>query len=89
MEAIISFLPIILVFVVFYLLILFPEKKRKKQYEAMLSDLKINDEVMTRGGVMGKIITLEDDSIILESGPDRIRLRFSKNAVSNKIYKEN
>lgn len=89
MEQLLSFLPIIIVFVVFYFVLLLPEKKRKKQYEAMLSELKVNDEVMTRGGVIGRIINLDDDSIVLESGPDRTKVRFSKNAISNKIYKEN
>ena len=51
----------------------------------MLNSLKVNDKVMTRGGVIGKIITLENDSIILESGPNKARLRFTKQAISNKI----
>jgi preprotein translocase subunit YajC len=88
MEQIITFAPYLLIIVVFYFIFLLPEKKRKKQYDTMLEGLKVNDEIMTRGGVIGKIISLEDDNIILESGPDRVRLRFSKNSIANKIYKE-
>ena len=89
MQTIIAFLPIILVFVVMYFLMIVPEKKRKKQYDAMLEALQLNDEVMTRGGVLGKIVALDDDSLVLESGPNKTRIRFSKNAVANKVYKDN
>ena len=88
MQTVISFIPLILVFVVMYFFMIVPEKKRKKQYDAMLSALQLNDEVMTRGGVMGKIVGLDDDSLVLESGPNKTRIRFSKNAVANKIYKD-
>ena len=72
-----------------YFLMIVPEKKRKKQYDAMLEALQLNDEVMTRGGVLGKIVALDDDSLVLESGPNKTRIRFSKNAVANKVYKDN
>ena len=65
-----------------------PEKKRRKKYDEMLNSLKVNDKVMTRGGVIGKIITLDDDSIILESGPNKTRLRFTKQAIANKLDEE-
>ena len=78
----------IAIVVVFYLFLLLPEKKRKKQYNAMMEGLKLNDEIMTRGGVIGKIVGLEDREMILESGPNNVRIRFAKNAVASKIYKE-
>lgn len=88
MEIIASLVPILIVFVVFYLVLLLPEKKRKKQYMQMLDDLQVNDEIMTRGGIIGKIISLDGDNMVLESGPDRARLKMTKNAIANKIYKE-
>ena len=78
MEIIASLVPMLIVFVVFYLVLLLPEKKRKKQYMHML----------TRGGIIGKIISLDGDNMVLESGPDRARLKMTKNAIANKIYKE-
>ena len=48
--------PMLIVFVVFYFVLILPEKKRRKQYEEMLTNVKVNDEVMTRGGIIGKII---------------------------------
>ena len=50
--------------------------------------LQVNDEIMTRGGIIGKIISLDGDNMVLESGPDRARLKMTKNAIANKIYKE-
>lgn len=88
MEILIQLAPMLVVLVVFYLLLLLPEKKRKKEYQAMIEGLAVNDKVMTRGGIIGTIISLEEDEMVLESGPDRARLRFSKNAIANKIYKE-
>ena len=85
METLIQFIPMIVILVVFYLVMMLPERKRKKKYDEMLNSLKVNDKVMTRGGIIGKIITLEDDSVILESGPNKARLRFTKQPISNKI----
>lgn len=78
MQQIMAFLPMILVFVLFYLMIFLPEKKRKKKYNDMLNSLSINDEIMTKGGIMGRIINIQDDYIILESGPDRARIKMAK-----------
>ena len=77
-----SLLPLILMLGVFYLVIFIPENKRKKKYAALLSNLKVNDEIMTKGGIMGKIINVQEDHIILESGPDRARIKLSKNGIS-------
>jgi len=79
---------ILVVFVIFWLVLILPEKKRKKKYQEMLQELKVNDEITTVGGVIGRIITLNDEDVIVESGPDRTKLRFSKNAISKKISKE-
>lgn len=87
MQTFIQLLPMILILCVFYAMILLPERKRRKKYDAMLSALKVNDQVMTKGGVIGKIISLDEENMVLESGPDRTRLRFTKNAIANKIEK--
>ncbi|WP_394898997.1 preprotein translocase subunit YajC [Clostridium paraputrificum] len=88
MNIFFQLVPMLIVFVVFYLVLLLPEKKRKKQYMQMLDNLQVNDEIMTRGGIIGKIISLDGENMVLESGPDRARLKMTKNAIANKIYKE-
>lgn len=87
METLIAMIPMILILGVFYMMVFIPEKKRKKKYDAMLNELKVNDEVMTRGGIIGKIISIEEDKMVLESGPERTRIRFSKSAIADKIAK--
>ncbi len=87
MDAFFSWLPIILMLVVFYLVLIIPEKKRKKKYDEMLSGLKINDEIITRGGIIGRLINIQEDYVIVESGPDRARFKLTKQGISNVIEK--
>ena len=77
-----SMIPLIVILALFYLIIFIPENRRKKKYNQMLNDLKVNDAIMTKGGIIGKIINIKDDYIILESGPDRARIKLSKNGIS-------
>lgn len=67
----------------FYLMIFVPENKRKKKYNALISSLKVNDDIITKGGIIGKIVNVQDDFIIFQTGPDRVRIKLSKNGVAN------
>ena len=78
-----TFLPFIAVIVVFYLLILIPDSRRKKKFSSMLNNLKVNDEIITRGGIIGKIINIQDDSIIFQTGPDKVKIKVSKSAIGS------
>lgn len=84
MQQYLTLLPMILIFVIFYFMLILPEKKRKKAYDEMLKALQLNDEVVTRGGIMGKIVNLQEDYVILESGPDRTRIKVSKDGIATK-----
>lgn len=81
-------LPFILMIGVFYLMVFLPENKRKKKYSAMIGSLKVNDEIVTKGGIIGKIVNIQDNFVIVESGPDRMRIKLDKNGVLNAIAKE-
>lgn len=83
-----AIVPFIVMVAVFYIIVLLPEKKRKKKYNAMLQELKLNDEIVTIGGLVGKIIKIQDDCIILESGPDRTRMKFKKSSISSVTRKQ-
>ncbi|MGL4772452.1 MAG: preprotein translocase subunit YajC [Clostridium sp.] len=89
MEIVLQLLPLVLVFGVFYFMLIVPEKKRKKNYESMIEGLALNDEVMTRGGIVGKIVSMDGEYFVLENGPDRVRMKFVKSAIANKVYKDN
>ena len=83
-----TILPLVAMFAIMYFLLILPEKKRTKKYNTMLSELKVNDQVLTRGGIVGKIITIEDEQMVIQSGPDRVRFRITKNAIAQKLNKE-
>lgn len=83
MQTIIALAPYIIMLVVFYLIIFIPENKRKKKYASMLQSVKVNDEILTKGGIIGKIVNVKDDFVILETGPDRARIKLTKNGISS------
>ena len=83
MQQFMAFVPMIFVLVLFYLMIFLPEKKRKKQYNSMLDTLKVNDEVMTKGGIIGRLVNIQEDYVILESGPDRARIKMNKFGIAS------
>lgn len=65
----------------FYVMIFVPEKKRKKKYSEMLNAISVNDEIITRGGIVGKIVNIKEDTIIIQTGPDRAKLQISKSGI--------
>lgn len=74
-------LPLVLIFVIFYFLLILPQQKRQKKWQQMLTDLKTGDRVVTQGGIVGTIVALRDTSLHLRVPPDNLRLEVSKNAV--------
>lgn len=86
-ELLVQLLIIVAMMGIFYAIILIPERKRKKKYKETLDSLSVNDKVVTRGGLVGKVINVAEDEIVLESGPDRVRLRFTKQAISSVVSK--
>ena len=76
------FLPLILMLAMLYFLMIRPESKRKKQAEEMRSSLKKGDQITTIGGIIGKIVQVQDETIIIETSEDRVRMEVTKWAVS-------
>ena len=72
---------IVIMIAVFYFLLIRPQKKREKQTRMMLNDMRPGDEIITIGGIMGKIVSIKDESVLIESGADRTKLRFEKSAI--------
>lgn len=81
-SMLITFVPLI---AVFYLLILRPQKKREKEEKAMRENLSIGDEIVTIGGIVGLVVRQTDDTIVIETGSDRSKLRIQKWAVKENI----
>ncbi|GAB6170475.1 hypothetical protein JCM1393_29350 [Clostridium carnis] len=80
--------PFVIMFGLMYLLLILPEKKRTKKYNTMISELQKNDEIMTRGGIIGKIIIIEDEHVIIETSAERTKIKLSKNGIATKINKD-
>ena len=81
MEQIQGFLPIILLFMVMYLFLIRPQMKKQKQEKKFSSEIKVGDRVVTKSGLHGKILNLNDDgTCIIESGAGK--LKFERSALS-------
>ena len=79
-----QFLPIILIFGVFYLLLFLPMQRQKKAHQKMLTELKNGDTVVTNGGLIGTVVSIgEDDTLVLRVKPDNIKLQFAKSSVAS------
>ena len=73
-----SLLPMILIFVVFYFMLIRPQRKKDKQVKDMLANLKVGDRVCTIGGIYGTIVNIKDDTISLAVGKDNVNLVFAR-----------
>lgn len=76
-------LPMILIMVVvFYFFLIRPENKKKKEAAEMRNALKVGDNITTIGGIIGDIVSVKEDSLVLETSADKVRVEFAKWAVS-------
>lgn len=66
----VSFIPLVLIFVIFYLLLIRPQQKKAKEHREMLARLKKNDKIMTAGGILGKVIALTETEVTVEVAPN-------------------
>ena len=75
---------IIAMFALMYFLMIRPENKRKKEAQNMRDSLAVGDEITTIGGITGTICAVKENTIVIESGADRVRVELTKWAVSTK-----
>jgi preprotein translocase subunit YajC len=76
-PAMVSILPWVLMFAVIYFLLIRPQQQKAKEHRTMLDNLKKNDDVITSGGLYGKVVALADDVVTLEIAPN-VRVRVSR-----------
>ena len=82
-----AFIPLILMFAIFYFLLIRPQQKKAKQHKAVLASLKKGDRVVSSGGLHGVITGLSDDVITLEIAP-KVRVKVSRGSIAGVIGKE-
>jgi len=81
-----SFLPFLVIGVVFWFLIIGPERKNRKKRDAMLAALKKGDKVMTTGGLYGRVAEVRSDVVVLDTGD--VRLKFARAAIQGIVEGE-
>ncbi len=77
-----QFLPLVLLVVLMYFLLIRPQKKREKQTAMMRNSVRVGDEVVTIGGIRGKIVKTKDDTLVIEVGADKVKFEIMRWAIS-------
>ncbi len=76
-------LPLLVVmFVAMYFLLVAPNQRKQKQWNAMLANIKTGDKITTNGGIRGTVIAIKDDVFVVRTQPDNVKLEFVKSAVA-------
>ena len=87
--SLLGFVPILLIFAIFYFLLFLPMQRQKKQQRKMLAELQNGNVVVTTGGIVGTIVSMgEDDTLVLRVKPDNVKIQIARSAVSNLITAE-
>lgn len=79
-----TLLPFVILILVFYFLLIRPENKKKKALNEMRNALSVGDEVTTIGGIVGRVVHIKDDLVTVETSEDRVRIQFTRWAISTK-----
>jgi preprotein translocase subunit YajC len=88
-NPIIGFVPILLIFAVFYFLLFLPMQRQKKKQQRMLRELQHGNVVLTSGGLVGTIVAInDDDTVVLRVKPDNVKLQVARSAVASLISAE-
>ena len=81
LEAYASFIPLILLIVLFYFMLIRPQRKKEKEEKAMRESLKIGDNICTIGGIIGKVTSMTEDTVTIETSSARSKIKFYKGAI--------
>ena len=81
---------LVIMFVAMYFLMIRPQKKKEKETQDMRSNIQIGDEIVTIGGVVGIVVAIREDTIVLETGSERTKVRFQRWAIqaNNTVHDE-
>ncbi len=85
----IQLLPLILIFVVFYFLLIRPQQKRVKQHKEMVNSLKVGSLVVTSGGIVGKVVKLNDDIFITVNISDNVDVKIKRDTIVELLENSN
>lgn len=77
-----SIIFLVLMIVVFYFFLIRPQKKQEKEFNNMLNSLAPGDEITTKGGIIGKVISIKEETMVIETSRDRTKIRLLRSAVA-------
>ncbi|MFH1152252.1 MAG: preprotein translocase subunit YajC [Pseudomonadota bacterium] len=80
-----AFIPLILMFVIFYFLLIRPQQKKAKEHQNMINNLKKGDRVITSGGIHGTIVSLEDSTVSIEIA-EKIRIKVNRGNIGGLLH---
>lgn len=83
LEAYASFIPLILLIVLFYFMLIRPQRKKEKADKAMRENLSVGDTICTIGGIIGKVTSMTEDTVTIETSSARSKIKFYKWAIRN------
>lgn len=75
--------PLLLVLVLMYFMMIRPQKKKEKQATSMRNSIEVGDGITTIGGIIGRVASIKEDSFVLETGSDRVKMRFKRWAIQD------
>jgi len=87
MESLGAFLPLILIFVIFYFLLIRPQQKRMKEHKAMLEAIRRGDRIVTNGGIVGTVVKVVNDSELAVEIADGVKVRVMREMIANVLSK--
>lgn len=87
-NSLLGFLPILLIFGIFYFLLFMPMQRQRKQTQKMLAGLQNGNSVTTSGGIIGTIVAIEDDTLVLRVKPDNVKIQVARSSISSMISGE-
>ena len=79
----VQMLPLVLVLVIMYFMLIRPQRKKEKKIQEMRNNLQVGDEIITSGGIIGRVVSLREDTILIETGSDRSKIRIKRWAVQS------
>lgn len=81
-QGIPSIIMLVAIVAIFYFFMYRPQKKQEKEFAAMIDALTVGDEITTKGGIIGKIISIKEETVMIETGNERTKIRILRSAVS-------
>lgn len=81
----VQIVPFVLLIVLFYFVLIRPQRKRDKETQRMRNSLQVGDEIITVGGVVGLVVSIKEDTVVLETGGDRSKIRVKRWAIQENL----